>query len=137
MNLCPEGRIRFPKLFPAMRILLAEDDDLNRMVVLRMLERLGYEADVAVNGLEVMRALKCQPYDLILMNLRMPKMDGLEATTETRKRCPDSRQPKIIAITAWVLPKIKEICMEAGMDDCLIKPIQLDDLSELLHRYRS
>ena len=120
-----------------MRILLAEDDASNRKVELLMLEHLGYEADVAVNGLEVMRALKREPYDLILMDLRMPKMDGLEATSVIRKRCPDSRQPKIIAITAWILPNIKEICMDAGMDDCLIKPIQLDDLSELLHRYLS
>ncbi len=120
-----------------MQILLAEDNKSNRKVELLMLEHLGYEADVAVNGLEVMRALKREPYDLILMDLRMPKMDGLEATSLIRKHCPDARQPKIIAITAWALPNIKEICMKAGMDDCLIKPIKLDDLWEVLHRYLS
>jgi CheY-like chemotaxis protein len=120
-----------------MRILLAEDDDLNRKVELLMLDHLGYKADVAVNGLEVMRALKRKPYDLILMDLRMPEMDGLETTSVIRKRCPEDRQPKIISMTAWALPNIKEICMEAGMDDCLIKPIQLDDLRELLPRYLS
>lgn len=123
------------KAHPAMSILLAEDNELNLKMELRMIEHLGYQADAAVNGFEILRALKCRPYDLILMGLHLPKMDGLEATSVIRKCCHDSRQPKIIAITAWVLPNIKEMCMEAGMDGCLIKPIQVDDLSELFRRY--
>ncbi len=125
------------KIHPAMRVLLAEDNELNRKVELRMIEHLGYQADVAVNGLEVLQALRRDPYDLILMDIQMPKMDGLEATKVIRRRCPNSRQPNIIAVTGYVLPNIKEICMEAGMEDCLIKPIRIDDLSKLLHRYLS
>jgi CheY-like chemotaxis protein len=104
---------------------------------LRMIEHLGYQADVAVNGLEVLQALMRDPYDLILMDIQMPKMDGLEATKVIRRRCPDSRQPNIIAVTGYVLPNIKEICIKAGMEDCLIKLIRIDDLSKLLHRYLS
>jgi CheY-like chemotaxis protein len=86
------------------RILLAEDEPSNRKVTQLMLRRLGYEVDTVANGLEVLQALEERVYDLILMDILMPKMDGLAAAEEIRRRWPASRQPKIIAYTAYILP---------------------------------
>ncbi|HSD57408.1 MAG TPA: response regulator, partial [Methanotrichaceae archaeon] len=91
-----------------LRILLAEDDELNRKVTLLMLKRLGYKADAASNGVEVLEALGRQLYDLVLMNIGMPEMDGIETTREIRRRWQNGL--KIIAITAYVLPGIRAIC---------------------------
>jgi CheY-like chemotaxis protein len=118
----------------SLSILLAEDDASNRKVTLLMLRRLGYHADVALNGIEVLRALERQLYDVVLMNIRMPKMDGIEATRKIRIRWQD--RPRIVAFTAYVLPGIKERCLEAGMDDYLSKPVKLDELAAVLEKYR-
>jgi len=115
-------------------ILLAEDDPSNRKVTLLMLRRLGHHADVAVDGIEVLRALEYRLYDVVLMNIRMPKMDGIEATRKIRMHWQD--RPKIVAFTAYVLPGIKERCLEAGMDDYLGKPVKLDELAAVLEKYR-
>ena len=85
--------------FGSMRILLAEDDKLNRKVTQIMLKHLGYSADVVTNGLDVIRVLKHRTYDLILMNIVMPEMDGFETTREICKLLPDTERPKIIAFT--------------------------------------
>ncbi len=115
-----------------LRILLAEDNESNRKVTLKMLERLGYKADAVLNGREAIQALERQQYDLVLMDVVMPKMSGLDATKEIRRRFPASKQPKIIALTAYVIPNSREICLESGMDDYLGKPIQMDELKSMI-----
>ncbi len=115
------------------RILLAEDNELNRKATLLMLERMGYKVDVASNGIEVLEALGRRLYDLVLMNIGMPKMDGIETTREIRRRWKNGL--KIIAITAYVLPGIKGKCLEAGMDDYIGKPVQFKELADLLGKY--
>ncbi len=119
--------------FSHLRILLAEDDATTRKVILLMLERLGYKADVALNGLEVLQALEMKPYDLVLMDIVMPKMDGLEAASKIRKRWKD--WPKIIAFTAYLLPDIMEKCTEAGMDGYLAKPVRLNEMQAVLKHF--
>jgi CheY-like chemotaxis protein len=121
--------------FDSVRVLLAEDEELNRKVALTMLKRLGYNADAVVNGLEVLQALEQQAYDLILMNIVMPKMDGFETTREICKCVPAPKRPKIIAITAYILPNDKERCLDAGMDDYLFKPVTLNELAQMLSKY--
>lgn len=114
-----------------LRILLAEDNDINKKVALQMLRKIGYEADVASNGLEVLRAIERQPYDLILMDVQMPDMDGIEAAQKIRTQWPERRM-KIIAVTAYALEGDKDRCLSAGMDDYLSKPIQLEELRKKL-----
>lgn len=118
-----------------MRILLAEDNLVNQKVALRMLSNLGLQADVAVNGIEVLEALKQQPYDLVLMDIQMPEMDGLEAALQIRRRWNRAETPlRIIAMTAFVSASDLERCLEAGMDDFLAKPVRVDDLRRVLYR---
>ncbi len=114
-----------------LHILLAEDDASNRKVALLMLRRLGYDADVAANGLEVLEAFISKRYDLVLMDIMMPGMNGFEAARAIRALKGIS-QPKIIAFTAYILPDLRARCIEAGMDDCLIKPVCLKGLSAMI-----
>jgi CheY-like chemotaxis protein len=118
----------------SMRILLAEDIISNQKVTLRMLKKLGYRADAVVNGREVLEALERQPYDLILMDVKMPIMNGIEAVRKIRERWPENG-PKIIALTAYALDGDREKCFEAGMDDYLSKPVTLDDLKKVLSKF--
>jgi signal transduction histidine kinase/HPt (histidine-containing phosphotransfer) domain-containing protein/ActR/RegA family two-component response regulator len=117
-----------------LRILLAEDNSINQRVGLLLLERMGYIADVAGNGVEALDALRRQPYDLILMDVQMPVMDGLEATRRIRAELPVERQPRIVALTANVLREQREACLSAGMDDFVQKPILFADLRAALSR---
>ena len=119
-----------------LRILLAEDNAINQKVTLRILERLGYRADVAGNGIEVLEAIKRQGYDLILMDVQMPDMDGVEATHQIRSLLPMEEQPWIIAITAHALPGDREQYLHSGMDDYIGKPVRPAELVEALDRYR-
>jgi PAS domain S-box-containing protein len=114
-----------------LRILLAEDNISSQKVALTMLKKLGYRADVVANGIEALQSLERQHYDLVLMDLKMPEMDGLEATRIIRQRWPDNG-PKIIAITAYALEGDRERCLEAGMNDYIAKPIQKEDLARAL-----
>jgi PAS domain S-box-containing protein len=115
------------------KILLAEDNAINQQVALRMLEKLGYSADVCVNGLEVLNAVKKIQYDLILMDCQMPEMDGYRVTTEIRKLEKKTKtHALIIAMTAHVLKGDREKCLEAGMDDYIPKPIDMKLLSARL-----
>ncbi len=116
-------------------ILLAEDDALSRKVTLSMLEHLGYQADIALNGIEVLHALEYRPYDIVLMNIGMPLMDGFEATRQIRRLRKNGL--KIIAITARVLPGIRKKCLIAGMNDCIGKPVKLNELAEMLSKHSS
>jgi PAS domain S-box-containing protein len=115
----------------ALEILLAEDNLVNQRVALKMLARLGAHADVVVNGIDVLAAVSAKTYDLILMDLRMPVVDGLEATRRIRARSITS-QPKIFAITADALPEHRDACLAAGMDGFLAKPLKLEELERAL-----
>ncbi|MAT95876.1 MAG: histidine kinase [Anaerolineaceae bacterium] len=118
-----------------LRILLAEDNIINQKVTLRMLERLGHQAQVAKNGHEVLAALNQSPYDLILMDVQMPEMDGLTATERIRQDEALARQPYIIALTANALKGDRERFLAAGMDDYLSKPVRLEDLATAIETY--
>ena len=117
-------------------ILLAEDNASSQKVILQMLKRLGHRADVVANGIEVCQALERQHYDIVLMDVRMPEMDGLEATRTIRQRWPIDR-PKVIAITAHALEGDRDKCLVAGMDDYITKPVKMEELAEVLKRYDS
>ena len=120
----------------SLRILLAEDNPINQRVAQRMLERLGYRADLAGNGLEAIAALQRQAYDLVLMDVQMPELDGLEATRRIRRDWPDEEPaPRIIAMTANAMKGDREACLAAGMDDYLPKPLRVADLAEMLRRF--
>ncbi|WP_345300043.1 response regulator [Candidatus Villigracilis affinis] len=114
------------------RILLAEDNAVNQKLALRMLDRMGYRADVAANGLEVLEALGRQFYDLIFMDVQMPEMDGLEATRAIRVMPSLARQPRVVAMTANAMQGDREMCLEAGMDDYVSKPIQVKELQRAI-----
>ena len=98
-----------------------------------MLKRLGYSADVAANGYEVLQSMERQYYDIILMDVQMPEMDGLEATARIRKLWPNA--PKIVAITAYALEGDREKCLAAGMNEYISKPIQLEELRSVLENF--
>lgn len=117
-----------------LRILLAEDNSTNQKLALLMLERMGYRADVSANGLEVLEALHRQRYDVILMDVQMPELDGLDATRQIRSEFPAQHQPYIIAMTANVTQGDDDRCLEAGMNDYLGKPIRLEALAQALAR---
>jgi len=117
-----------------LRILLAEDNLANQAVILRMLKKLGHRADVVANGHEVLDALERQQYDLILMDVQMPDMDGLETTRKIRQLWPLDG-PYIIAITAYALEGDRERCFDSGMNDYLAKPVRLDELKVALDGY--
>ncbi|MEA5618091.1 response regulator [Cronbergia sp. UHCC 0137] len=114
------------------RILIAEDHPVNLKMVLLVLGKLGLRADVAGNGLEVLSALQRQSYDIILMDVQMPEMDGLETTRQIRKFSSSQQQPHIIAMTANAMQGDRDICLNAGMDDYITKPIKVQDLVKAL-----
>jgi PAS domain S-box-containing protein len=117
-----------------LRILLAEDNAVNQKLALRLLERMGYRADVAGNGLEAVESLRRQTYDVVLMDVQMPEMDGLDATRAICQEWPHRQRPHIIAMTANAMKEDREACLAAGMDDYVSKPIQVDELIRALNR---
>jgi CheY-like chemotaxis protein/HPt (histidine-containing phosphotransfer) domain-containing protein len=117
-----------------LRILLAEDNTVNQKLAVRLLERMGYRADMAANGLEVLEALQRQHYDVILMDVQMPDMDGLEASRIIAQEWSAEQRPRIIAMTANAMQGDREECLAAGMDDYLTKPIQFSVLQQVLER---
>ncbi|HNX09582.1 MAG TPA: ATP-binding protein, partial [Methanothrix sp.] len=125
----PEGNVQ-GLLNYDLSILLAEDNAVNQVVTKRMLDKLGYRADVAANGIEVLQALQRQHYDVIFMDVQMPEMDGLEATREIRRRMHNG--PMIIAMTASALKGDREMCLAAGMDGYISKPTKIEALRAAL-----
>ena len=111
-----------------LRILLAEDNPVNQKLAIRLLERMGYRADIAADGLAAVAAVERGPYDVILMDVQMPELDGLEATRQIRARWPD-RALRIVAMTANAMEGDRETCLAAGMDDYLAKPIRPEELA--------
>ncbi len=133
----PEFKVGGDEEVKSLKILLAEDNVINQKVALRFLEKLGYQADVAADGQEAYeKAIECQ-YDLILMDLYMPKLDGIQATKMMNEEAGLVRKPKIIAMTADTTLNNKEDCLAAGMSDYINKPIRIEELKELLERWES
>ncbi len=114
--------------------LVAEDNATNQQLAGLVLQRLGYRADIVGNGLEALEALQRQPYDVVLMDVQMPEMDGLEATRRIHQLWPGADRPHIIAVTANAMADEREVCLAAGMDDYVSKPIRFADLADALAR---
>ncbi|BAY48715.1 multi-sensor hybrid histidine kinase [Scytonema sp. HK-05] len=129
-----ESRVAIPQIAEQLplRILLAEDNQVNQQVALLILKKLGYQADAVGNGLEVLRSLRCQMYDVVLMDIQMPKMDGLTATRHICQEWSKDQRPRIIAMTAYATDYAREQCLEAGMDDYISKPIEIEKLVQAL-----
>lgn len=125
--------VDFSKKFP-LRILIVEDNPVNQKLAERVLTKLGYKPSQVINGQEALDEVNLNRYDVILMDVQMPVMDGLEATRKIRLLHED-RQPKIIAMTANAMQGDREICIEAGMDDYISKPVKLEDLVGLLEKW--
>ena len=115
-----------------LRILLAEDNRSNQKLLSHVLGHLGYQASVASNGREVLEALRQHPYDVILMDIQMPELDGIQATRMIRSGFPAKLQPAIIALTAHASEEDRMHCMEAGMNGYLTKPLRRNLLEETL-----
>jgi CheY-like chemotaxis protein len=126
----PLSRASSPKA-SALRVLVADDNDTNQKLATKMLDRLGVAADVAGNGLEVLQSLERKKYDVILMDVQMPEMDGIEATREIARRLGEER-PRVIALTANAAAGDRERCLAAGMDDYLAKPFSRAQLAKAL-----
>jgi CheY-like chemotaxis protein/HPt (histidine-containing phosphotransfer) domain-containing protein len=118
-----------------LRVLLADDNPINQKVGLSVLQKLGYRADVANNGLEVLAALERKAYDIIFLDVQMPEMDGLEATRQICQRWPREKRPCIIAMTGNALMGDREKCLDAGMDDYITKPVRIAELQNALERW--
>jgi CheY-like chemotaxis protein len=115
-----------------LRILLAEDNVVNQKLALRLLQQMGYRADVASNGLEAVESVPGHTYDVVLMDVQMPEMDGLEAARRICARWEASARPRIVAMTANAMQGDRDMCLAAGMDDYLTKPIRVERLVEAL-----
>ncbi|MBI3369417.1 MAG: GAF domain-containing protein, partial [Burkholderiales bacterium] len=115
-----------------LRILLAEDNVVNQKLALRLLQQMGYRADLASNGIEAIESIERQPYDVVLMDVQMPEMDGLEATRRVVAAYAAHQRPRLVAMTANAMQGDREECIAAGMDDYVTKPIRVDQLVEAL-----
>jgi len=118
----------------SLRILLAEDSAVNQKVALALLAKLGYRADVVGNGLEALTALERERYDVVLMDIQMPELDGLDTTRRIRERWPPAERPRIVAMTANAMQEDRDACIAAGMDDYVAKPIRPEALAEALRQ---
>lgn len=117
-----------------MRILLAEDNTINQVVAVAILKKLGYSCSVAEDGIEVMKLLEKTTFDLILMDIEMPNLDGRQTTTRIRQK--DGPQPYIVAMSAHDSDNIKEILESCGMDDYIAKPITIEAMEQFLSKWR-
>jgi len=111
-----------------LRILLAEDNVVNQKLAMRLLQQMGYRADLASNGIEAIECVERQPYDVVLMDVQMPDMDGLEAARRITAKWSAGERPRIVAMTANAMQGDRELCLAAGMDDYLTKPIRVNQL---------
>ena len=124
----PEMAVRHP-----LRILLAEDNLVNQKLALRLLQQMGYRADLASNGLEAVESIGRQIYDVVLMDVQMPELDGMDATRRICAAWPLGQRPRIVAMTANAMQGDREMCIAAGMDDYVTKPIRVNELVNALN----
>lgn len=117
------------------KILIAEDNPTNQKLALFVLNKLGFQPDIANNGVEAVKMVAQNKYDLILMDIQMPEMDGLEATKQIIKKYPKEERPMIVAVTANAMQEDKEICLQAGMDDYISKPFKINDLIKTIKKF--
>jgi len=113
-------------------ILVAEDNSINQKLILRLLQKMGYDADLVENGLEVLEAVEKKTYHLILMDIQMPKMDGMEAAKRIIEKYNPGKRPKIIAVTACAAQGDREKFLGIGMDDYISKPINIDRFKDCI-----
>lgn len=118
-----------------LNVLVAEDNLMNQKVILKILRNINISASVVNNGQEVLDELDKEPYDLILMDMEMPVMDGIESTKRIRSNVPENEQPVIIAITANAFLEDRERCLKAGMNDFLTKPVSMDDIKDMINKW--
>ena len=118
-----------------LRLLLADDNPINQKVGLSVVQKLGYRADLASNGLEVLKALEQKAYDILFLDVQMPEMDGLEAARQICQRWPAEKRPRIIAMTGNALIGDREKCLQAGMDDYISKPIRIAEMQSALEHW--
>jgi CheY-like chemotaxis protein len=120
-----------------LRILIAEDNAVNQKVALMLLKRLGYTADAVGNGLEVLRALETKAYDVLLLDVQMPEMDGFETARRVVEhwRNSETPRPRMIAMTGNAMQGDREKCLEAGMDDYVTKPVRVEELRAMLEKW--
>ena len=130
-----EKPVTTPKFDP-LRILLVEDNIVNQKVALKFLEKLGYQSDIADDGMEAIEKIKSIGYQIVFMDLLMPKLDGIETTKIIREQITGKNSPKIIAMTADSMINGRESCLKAGMDDYINKPIRIDELKYILTKWR-
>ncbi|RPI02411.1 MAG: response regulator, partial [Ignavibacteriae bacterium] len=123
------------EVMPPMSVLIAEDNSINQKLIVRILKILGEEVDIANNGLEAFQAVQKKKYDIVLLDIQMPEMDGYEATQRIRAEVSKENQPIIIAMTANALQGDREKCIEAGMDDYLSKPIMIDEVRRIIMKW--
>ncbi|MBW4085390.1 PAS domain S-box protein [Paenibacillus sp. S150] len=136
-NLLPAGSSALPGAkYGSLRILVAEDHPVNQKLMLTMLEKRGYRADLAENGLQALQAVLDRPYDLVFMDLQMPVMSGLAAAAGIREQAPQHHQPFIVAVTAFARPEDRERCQAAGMEDFVSKPFLSSDIERILRQLR-
>ena len=131
----PRVREKTPIAKMPLSILVAEDNPVNQKLLVRVLQQLGYSADLAANGKEVLKAVDKTRYNLVFMDVHMPEMDGLEATRRIVNAAKREDRPIIVAVTADALQGDRDKCIEAGMDDYITKPIRLADIQEVLERW--
>jgi CheY-like chemotaxis protein len=123
------------QLAGALRVILAEDNPVNQIVQLRMLRQLGYDADVAATGVDLLDSFRKAEYDVVLLDVQMPVMDGIEAARQLRHR--GFKRARLIALTADVTSETRRACLDAGIDEFLSKPVQIDELADVLSRAES
>lgn len=132
-----ESKIQNSNINEDLKILLAEDNAINQKLAVKMFEKLGYTTDIAVNGKEVLNLLEKKKYDIIFMDVQMPEMDGIEATTIIIKKYDSLTRPTIVAMTAGAMLEDREKCEKAGMDDFISKPISIDNLKTVLEKWKT